>query len=172
MTEVLVGTTVSGAIVSDDGRFRYELSRYWGGSGSGLLVWIMLNPSTADHEVDDPTIRRVVRFSKDWGYSGCVVVNLYALRAASPKELARIGLVEAAGGDENHRHVVDASRARDVVVAWGGHQAARERPYLRDLLAAVRANARSVRCLGVTKVHEQPRHPLYVAAVTQPEPYR
>jgi hypothetical protein len=136
-----------------------------------MLVWIMLNPSTADHDVDDPTIRRVVRFSKDWRHSGCVVVNLYALRATDPEELARVGLVEATGGDENYDHVVNVSIDRDVMVAWGGHRAARERPYLRDLMAAVRRKARSVRCLGVTKVHEQPRHPLYVPAATEPEPF-
>lgn len=51
----------------------------------------MLNPSTADENVDDPTIRRCINFAKDWGYGGMYVGNLFAFRTAYPKELKEAG---------------------------------------------------------------------------------
>ena len=66
------------AVISDCGKYRYVLER---DKGSNPLVFLMLNPSTADASLDDPTIRRCRRFSEDNGYTGIVVVNLYAYRA-------------------------------------------------------------------------------------------
>ena len=63
------------AVISDCQRYRYWLER---DRGERPLVFVMLNPSTADAEVDDPTIRRCRRFASDNGYTGIIVVNLYA----------------------------------------------------------------------------------------------
>ena len=73
---------------SDDRRYRYELSRIWDAALPPVL-FVGMNPSTADEEQDDPTIRRCIRFARDWGYGGLLMGNLYALRATDPQELTR-----------------------------------------------------------------------------------
>lgn len=84
---------MSAAIISPDGVYRYTLERVVNAQPAGnirdRLCWVMLNPSSADAELDDPTIRRVKRFTADAGYSDLIVVNLFALRATSPDELLR-----------------------------------------------------------------------------------
>lgn len=80
------GAMVKDAVISDCGQYRYLLSRDWE-SGLQRLVFIGLNPSTADAEIDDPTIRRLIGFSKAWGYGGFDIVNLFALRSKDPKML-------------------------------------------------------------------------------------
>jgi hypothetical protein len=74
------------AKLSDDKLYRYQLSRIWDETKPKVL-FIMLNPSTADADVDDPTIRRVINFAKSWNYGGVYVVNLYAFRSTDPKGL-------------------------------------------------------------------------------------
>lgn len=76
------------AKLSADGLYRYRLGRTWCPSERGV-VWVMLNPSTADAHFDDPTIRRCVGFARSWGMGWITVVNLYAFRATYPQELER-----------------------------------------------------------------------------------
>ena len=70
------------AIISECEQYRYELRRIWQPK-KGLVCWVMLNPSIADANIDDPTIRRCIGYTAKWGYGGRVVVNLFALRATS-----------------------------------------------------------------------------------------
>ena len=67
------------AVFSGCGTYRYTLERRW--SAGPLLLWVLLNPSTANAQVDDPTNRRGIGFSIKWGYAGCVFVNLFAVRS-------------------------------------------------------------------------------------------
>ena len=76
------------AVLSPCWTYRYELTRRW--SSRPLVGWVMLNPSTADAEADDPTVRRCVRFANAWGYGGLVIRNLFALRATDPSELGQL----------------------------------------------------------------------------------
>ena len=73
------------AIISPCGQFRYWLRRQWGGDGT--LLYVMLNPSTADADVDDATVRRCIRFARDHGFGAMEVVNLFAHRATKPADL-------------------------------------------------------------------------------------
>jgi len=73
------------AKISPDGQYRWELRRWW--SDGPIVAWLMLNPSTADAEHDDPTLRRVIGFSYRWGYAGAVVVNVYPYRSSKPANL-------------------------------------------------------------------------------------
>lgn len=156
------------AHLSPDGRFRWSLSRTWD-AATDPLVWLMLNPSTADAEQDDPTIRRCIGFARDRGYGGIVVVNLFAYRATEPIDLVdalRAGWIDALDFDLNRASVGAAASMRDVVAAWGAHPIARQVRHGID----VRDVARNVWCLGRTK-DGYPRHPLYVKADTPFEVY-
>src|SRR5262245_34051042 len=72
---------------SRDRRYRYSLSRRFGDGPTS--VFIMLNPSTADAERDDPTIRKCVGFCRRWGVGELHVVNLFAFRAVSPFDMKK-----------------------------------------------------------------------------------
>lgn len=76
---------VTSASISGD--YRYRLGRAW--AGGPTCTFIMLNPSTADADQDDPTIRRCVGFAKALGCGALEVVNLYAYRATNPRDLLR-----------------------------------------------------------------------------------
>jgi hypothetical protein len=83
------------ALFSRDRRFRYRLGRRWGQGAA--VCFVLLNPSTADEVVDDPTIRRCIAFARSLGYGGLEVVNLYAYVATDPAELRR-GVACRSGG--------------------------------------------------------------------------
>ena len=148
------------AVLSDDGAYRYALTRWWDESAEPLCV-IGLNPSTADAEQDDPTIRRCVGFAKAWGYGGIVMLNLFAYRATDPKVMRR---AFDPVGPQNDATLCASTGGRDVLCAWGtgGDYMARDRAVM-DLLRA----ARSVTALGLTK-DSHPRHPLYARSSARP----
>lgn len=162
---LLEGVRAAGADI--DGPYRYRLWRDWRPNPT-RVCWVMLNPSTADETVDDPTIRRCIAFSKAWGYTGIVVVNLFALRATEPDDLL---LHHAPIGPRNDDAIREAASACPlVVVAWGAHKAVddREREVLEILVDAL--DRESPLCLGTTK-DGFPRHPLYVRADAKLVPY-
>jgi len=134
----------------------------------GRLLWVMLNPSTADATTDDPTIRRVVRFTRDNGFGQLCVVNLYAYRATDPDQLAHAP--DPVGHLNRAAVISEVWRATAIVCAWGAHAAAR-RAELRHAIAwHAQQVDRPVFCLGVT-ANGAPRHPLYVRADQQFVPY-
>ena len=155
-----------GAKLSECGRYRYALTRTWDAS-AGEALFVMLNPSTADGRVDDPTIRKCIGFARDWGVGGIRVANLFALRATDPKELHtahRRG--EDAIGPLNIEYVQAlALGAERVILAWGAHA----RPYVDHVRRVVTSiKARPLWCLGTTG-DGQPRHPLMLAYSTKLE---
>lgn len=157
---------VRSAEISDDGMYRYALGRQWGRGWPATFV--MLNPSTADANIDDPTIRRCIGFARGWGLGGIRVVNLYAYRATNPREL---WTAEDPVGPLNRRHLFNAlERAATtdtpVVAAWGAHAKRDRVEAFLDLLHSNR-----VTCLGVTK-DGHPRHPLYLPKTATLSPWR
>lgn len=160
-------TVASGADLSPCGRYRYSLWRTWDESKPAVL-FCMLNPSTADADVDDPTIRRCIGFAKRWGYGTLLVWNLYALRATDPREL---DTAEHPIGPDDEDHLWRLmGRAESIVVAWGakpnrGRYVNRERTMFRGPF-----HDREVYALGVTK-DGHPRHPLYVRGDALPQRY-
>lgn len=153
-------TTENSAVISLDGRYRYMLSRLlWGMSRP--LVFCMLNPSTADHKSDDPTIRRCIGFAKREDAHSLVVVNLYAWRSTDPAALPALNdPFDDPVGPENDETLVRVARGSGnrIVCAWGAG-AARQRVVAACKL--FRQAQVELVCLGTTK-HGHPRHPLYV----------
>lgn len=80
----------STARISKDGLYRYELSRTWY-NNLPTIAFILLNPSTADAEHDDSTVRRCVGYAQRWGYGKISMYNLYAYRTRHPAELKEQG---------------------------------------------------------------------------------
>lgn len=163
-----LGLPKSYARVSDDGLYRYTLGRRWDPDlHNGAAVFVMLNPSTADAEQDDPTIQRCISFAKTLGCGGLHVVNLYAYRATKPADL---WLADDPVGPENDdilRGTFQSARddGRPVIAAWGANAKSDRVAKVLSLSGAHRLTA-----LGVTK-DGQPRHPLYLRGDATPEPW-
>ncbi len=159
------------AILSPCGIYRYSLTRSWFQADTPkgdktFCLFVMLNPSTADASLDDPTIRRCVGFASRWGYRHLSVVNLFALRATDPTALYAVSPSYAIGGD-NDAHIRMHAKAADLVVcAWGSHGGLRNRDReVKKILLEEAADR--VMALGWTK-GGQPRHPLYMSSVAEP----
>lgn len=120
----------------------------------------MLNPSTADAEVDDPTIRRCISFAKREKFGRMEVVNLYAFRSAKPSVLFAAGDPVGAETDEEIRKAIDRSSL--VVLAWGNH-AVQDRA--ANVQSEVASSVKPTFCFGTTK-QGSPRHPLYLSSET------
>ena len=153
------------AVFSECGRYRYRLDRQWL-IGSGRCAFFMLNPSTADDEKDDPTVRRCIRYATDWGYAGLIVLNVFGFRATDPMELRRAA--DPFGPDNEAVCRAAFALVDRVVVAWGNIGAYRFQHLAA--LAWIREAGLTPYCLGVTE-SGQPRHPLYCRANITPEEY-
>jgi hypothetical protein len=148
----------SGAAFSDDGLYRYWLSRRIG-MGERTVLFVGLNPSTADARQDDPTIRRCVGFAQRWGYDWLFMGNIYGYRSTDPKALRTVD--DPVGPDNQEALKWMAQRADLIVAAWGANQL---NCYAHTLAGWLLSLPRT-RCLGQTK-DGSPKHPLYLASNT------
>jgi len=134
------------ATLSPCGTYRYRLGRRWSAGGE-VLLFVMLNPSTADADVDDATIRRCIKFAQAHGFNALEVVNLFAYRATDPKDLRRAGWP---AGPDNDAHIAEAATAAAAVcLAWGSNVAGLERPQV--VLPMLRALGARLLCLRITR---------------------
>jgi hypothetical protein len=141
-----------GAVFSRDRRYRYVLCRRWA-SGQGLVMFVGLNPSTADETQDDPTLRRCMGYAQDWGYAGLLMTNLFAWRATRPADLLA---APAPIGPRNNAWLRQAAtQAHRVVAAWGAHGNHQGRAQ------QVQALPPPLHALRITQ-GGQPGHPLYL----------
>lgn len=153
----------AGAEFSLDRVYRYRLWRHWDRS-RGHVLWCMLNPSTADETQLDPTLRRCAQYSRDWGYGGFEVVNLFAFRATDPKVMRAMGM--DAIGELNRDVIRESLRWTTLVVAgWGVLRTPEEKEHAEDILGVLMEN--KVYCLG-TNADGSPKHPLYLRADLKP----
>jgi hypothetical protein len=141
-------------------RYRYALWRRW--APGPQVLFILLNPAAADEHRNDPTIRRCLGFARAWGYGALAVANLFARRAASAAELARLAATSPASlvGADNDAWLLRLYRESELVIAGWGNQGR-----LLGRSRAVRTLTPELHCLGCTRLGE-PRHPLYVATAT------
>lgn len=143
------------------GLYRYSLTRVWD-EALPRVCFCMLNPSTADAEVNDPTVRRCVGFALDRGFGSLDVVNIFALRSTDPAGLRRVG---DPVGPRNDAAIVRAvARASLVVAAWGNHGELLGRGRaVESILKRATPDPCGLRHFGRTAAGE-PRHPLYLRA--------
>jgi len=146
------------ALISEDKLYRYQLLRVWDETLPRVL-FVMLNPSTADATKDDPTIRRVISFAKSWGYGGVYVGNLFAFRSTDPKALK---YVTDPTGEDNIQHIQDMVGLVDkIIYAWGNNQ--KEPKWLSELVP-------TPYCIDISK-KGVPKHPLYLKKDIHPKLY-
>ena len=155
----------NGAEFDDTGAYRLRLWRTWDRGPFGIVgyaCWVMLNPSTADHTVNDQTIRKCIAFAKLWGFGGIEVVNVFALRSTDPKALYHHP--DPVGPVNDTAIVKSVAGAGRVIAAWGNHGMLNSRgKKVRRLIAGLG----DIECLGVTK-EGQPKHPLYIPYSVEP----
>jgi hypothetical protein len=133
-------------------------------------MFIGLNPSTADEVNDDPTVRRCIRFARDWGYGGLVMMNAFAYRATDPRVMKA---AFAPVGPDNDYWLLEMAKIRRrqgavIVAAWGNHGIYRNRH--QHILNLFQDAGITLHCLGLTKTG-QPKHPLYVSADILPKEF-
>lgn len=148
--------------------WRYSLTRDLGTeTGRGMVTFIGLNPSTADETNDDPTIRRCIRFARDWGCARLRMVNLYAWRATKPSDLfdaMELGC-DVVGPENDHVLSLSFGGSDMIVAAWG---AGGRDPRLAQFVETF--GGWRLHALGMT-ANGAPRHPLYMKADSQPFVY-
>lgn len=155
----------SGARFDKERRYRYALWRTWGLHTKKHVNFVMLNPSTADETVLDPTVTRCMNFAYDWGYDGAYVTNIFAIRSTDPKLLYS---TPDPVGPANDRFIGETANFCDlVVVAWGAHGKLKDRGFsVAGLLDRFYPQ-----CFGLTKAGH-PKHPLYLSKKSDLIPYR
>lgn len=159
------------ATLSEDGKYRYRLSRHWD-DALPEATFIMLNPSTADANIDDPTIRKCMGFARLWNMGGIYVGNLFAVRATDPKDMMR---AHDPVGPDNHDHLAwmcerAAKNGGLVICAWGANGS-----YMGQectVLGWLDSWSIVPKALRLTVKSGKPEHPLYVPYDVQPVPCR
>jgi hypothetical protein len=153
--------------------YRYTLTRIWD-TGRRILVWVLLNPSTADATINDPTLVKCRMLADQWGYGGVILLNLFAYRATKPEGLLR---VEPVGefNDEWIRRTLANPRVGDVIVGWGNGNAAAKLVAGRasQVLEIIRQTLHADRlaCVGINQ-NGTPKHPLYLPYSVERIPYQ
>lgn len=156
------------AVISPDGVYRYSLTREWDASLPRDL-WIMCNPSDADHLINDPTVVRCRGFSTRHGSGAFDIGNAYAWRGSKPAAMwaaQRTG-VDIIGPNNDVWLRTLCSDAERVILAWGAHP---KPGRVAAVAALVRESGREPLCLGTTQ-DGQPRHPLMLANATELRPW-
>lgn len=173
----LFNTSKSTADISEDGVYRYLLTRHWDDT-LPFCGWVMLNPSTADASKDDATVGKCIGFSKRWGFGGIMVANCFAFRATKPDDMKRAA--DPFGPRNTSTFSLLVSRCGRIVLAWGANVRFKQGKIriqgdvgtLRSLQREKRGytGGKELVCLGRTKAGF-PRHPLMLAYSTPVEPY-
>lgn len=142
------------AIFDQTRKYRYLLKRQWGTDDGNFVNFVLLNPSTADENVDDPTIKACIKLAQNWGCDGIWVTNLFAFRATKPVELKK---AENPIGNENNSYITEyAKRSKTVVIAWGNHGSFLKRG---EQVTKMLSQITTLHCLQILK-NGSPKHPL------------
>lgn len=168
MLTIVTKSSNGSATFDESGCYRYHLTRSWNTNGHipNPVTFIMLNPSQANAEQDDPTIRACSQFAQRWGYNQLNVVNLFAYRATQPSLLPK---ATDPIGPANDRFLLEAAETtHQIILAWGNRgQLLKRHQTVLELLACYR---HKLHCLA--RNHSgHPRHPLYIKRNIMPQPW-
>ena len=142
---------IKGAVFSENKKYRYALWRIWSHE-EPKVMFICLNPSTADEVNDDPTLIRCMNYARQWGYGGVITSNLFAYRTSQPRNLRE---VNDPVGHENDMWIQElCAKVNMIVGGWGNHGS-----YL-NRSKAVLEFIPVIHCLKINRSGE-PSHPLY-----------
>lgn len=151
-----------GAILDKSGKYRYQLVRQWRENSDNFVNFVLLNPSTADAVLDDPTIKACISFATNWGFDGLYVTNLFAFRATKPEDLKKAA--DPIGPLNNNYIQETASKSKMVVFAWGNHGSFMQR---NEEVTESLSKTCTPYCIQLLK-DGQPKHPLYIKRETRP----
>lgn len=149
------------AILDQKRKYRYVLKRQWGTNEKNFVNFVLLNPSTADEKIDDPTIQACIKFAQNWKYDGMWVTNLFAFRTTQPINLKKN---KRPIGNKNDSYIQKyAKKSKTIVIAWGNHGnfLNRDKQVIKLL-----SQISDLYCLQILK-NGQPKHPLYVKRQTK-----
>lgn len=143
-------------------KYRYSLFHIWDKDNPTYAMFIGLNPSTADENKLDPTLRRCAAFSKRWGYGGLVMTNIFAYRDTDPKIMKK---QDDPIGPDNNSILLECSKEASVIIAaWGNHGEFMNRGN------EVKKLIKNLCCLKLSK-NGNPYHPLYLKGDLNPIPF-
>lgn len=149
-----------GASFSMCGQYRQTLWRLWSGASlPGFVLWIGMNPSTADGKVDDPTVKKERKFTVKWGFGHYVKCNVMDYRATDPKSLRNPGVVPCS--DDNLPVIMALAKEASLVVLAFGSPHKSLRVHGENVVRELRAAGIPMHCLALTK-DGLPGHPLYL----------
>lgn len=150
-----------GAFISKCKKYRYGLWRQWD-TKKASVAFFMLNPSTADGEQDDPTIRKCMTYAYGWGYGGLYVVNLSPYRATDPKELSKVEVPDSII-ENNVIHIRSLEPAVNTFIcSWGANKVPEKvRQSIKDVILELQEKGKLYK-LGLNK-NGTPKHPLYLS---------
>jgi len=147
----------AGAQLDHDRRYRYALWRIWDNSKPKVL-FIGLNPSTADESATDRTLDKCIHFAAAWGYGGVYMANLFAYRATEPEDMKR---ASDPIGKDNDRWINHCAHECELIIAaWGNHG------LFMDRAVDIKRQFNHLYCLKINK-SGQPAHPLYQPNTSQ-----
>lgn len=149
--------------------YRYWLTRTWEPTPPGRLVlWVMMNPSTADADVDDPTVAKCCRLSRRWGFGAMTVVNCFAYRATDQAMLA--AAADPVGPDNDKRIQGRANHADQIIMAFGTpkERKLRSRGFEVARMLVAAGKGPKMHALRVSAAGA-PWHPLYLPEDIVPE---
>jgi hypothetical protein len=155
---------------SECGRYRHWLSRYWGAHQYSYALWIGMNPSTAEANVDDPTIRREINFTRSWGLAGYMKCNVMNYRSTSPKRLLEAGVEPSS--PQNIPTILRLAEHADRIIVCYGVLPLCLQAYAEDVVALLDGAGHEPWCLGLSRDGRFPKHPLYLKGDSQLVPFR
>lgn len=154
----------TGATIIDS--YRYSLWREWNSAGP-RVTFVMLNPSTADAFADDPTLRCCIRFAQMWGFGMLSVVNLFAYRSSSPRDL--LTATDPVGPENDAYLLQSAMQSTCIIAAWGNYGRYHERD--NAVMKLLSDHALHMFCLGCN-ANGTPCHPLHLRKETERQYFR